>query len=72
MFFNVPAVCQEETNECNLKQAMNEARMADVQKWSRVNLLQDGLTMSYVDICEISPATCGSHPGLKMNGMGWG
>lgn len=32
---------QEETNECNLKQAMNEARMADVQKWSRVNLLQE-------------------------------
>ena len=23
-------------------------------------------------LSEISPATCGSHPGLKMNGMGWG
>eukprot|EP00435_Cladocopium_sp_Y103_P055433 s79_g18.t1 len=32
---------QEETNECNLKQAMNEARKADVQKWSRVNQLQE-------------------------------
>mmetsp|Transcript_30841 Transcript_30841/g.49670 ORF Transcript_30841/g.49670 Transcript_30841/m.49670 type:complete len:826 (+) Transcript_30841:94-2571(+) len=32
---------QEETNECNLKQAMDEARKADVQKWSRVGQLQE-------------------------------
>jgi len=32
---------QEEANECNLKQAMHDARRADQVKWTKVSMLED-------------------------------